>query len=90
VVCPHGIPPQVALQARADALAMATKQPGTVAEMGWWACFPEDSGTPRKSQYVVGFVPQPSSGALNKHKLEIKVASKSSGTLVDGKRTAIY
>jgi hypothetical protein len=42
------------------------------------------------SQYVVGFVPQPSSDAPRGHKLEIKLASKSSGQLTGGKRQAIY
>ena len=41
------------------------------------------------SQYVVGFAPS-SSETPKQHKLEIKLASKSSGTLEGGKRRAIY
>jgi len=42
-----------------------------------------------RSQYNVGFVP-PSSRAAREHKLEIRLASKSSGKLIGGKRRAIY
>jgi hypothetical protein len=42
------------------------------------------------SQYTVGFVPPPSSGTPREHKLEIKLASKSSGQLIGGKRQTIY
>jgi hypothetical protein len=42
------------------------------------------------SQYTVGFVPRPPSGARQEHKLEIKLASKSSGQLIGGKKQAIY
>lgn len=42
------------------------------------------------SQYVVGFVPQSASGKPREHKLEIKLASKSSNTLEGGKRRATY
>lgn len=41
-------------------------------------------------QYLVGFVPQPSSGAPKEHKLEIKLVSKSSGELMGGKRGTVY
>jgi hypothetical protein len=42
------------------------------------------------SQYVAGFVPQPLSGRPREHKLEIRLASKSSGKLLGGRRKAIY
>jgi hypothetical protein len=42
------------------------------------------------SQYTVGFVPPPSSGALREHKLEIKLVSKSIGQLLGGKRQTSY
>ncbi|MGA7241230.1 MAG: hypothetical protein WBY44_36445 [Bryobacteraceae bacterium] len=42
------------------------------------------------SEYVVGFVPPASSGTSRQHRLEIKLASKSSGSLEGGKRRAIY
>jgi hypothetical protein len=42
------------------------------------------------SQYAVGFVPQPPFGAPREHKLEIKLASKSSGQLIGGKRQTTY
>jgi hypothetical protein len=42
------------------------------------------------SQYVVGFVPHASFGTPRDHKLEIKLASKSSGQLIGGKRQATY
>ena len=42
------------------------------------------------SQYVVGFVPPSASGTPREHKLEIKLASKSSGALEGGKRRATY
>ena len=42
------------------------------------------------SQYVVGFVPGPAEGKLKQHKLEIKLASKSSGSLEGGNRRATY
>jgi hypothetical protein len=41
------------------------------------------------SSYSVGFVPPPTD-APRKHKLEVKLAPKSSGKLSDGKRSAIY
>jgi len=42
------------------------------------------------SQYVVGFVPKASAGTPREHKLEIKLASKSSGELTGGKRKTVY
>jgi hypothetical protein len=42
-----------------------------------------------QSQYLVGFVP-PSSESPKQHKLEIRLAAKTSGTISSGKRTAIY
>jgi hypothetical protein len=42
------------------------------------------------SQYSVGFVPQTSSGPPRKHKLEIRLASKSRGKLTGGKSSAVY
>ncbi len=42
------------------------------------------------SQYVVGFMPQSAAGTPREHKLEIKLASKSSGALEGGKRRATY
>lgn len=42
------------------------------------------------SQYVVGFAPHASSDAPKEHKLEIKLASKSSGELTGGKRRTLY
>jgi hypothetical protein len=41
------------------------------------------------SNYTVGFVPSPS-GDPREHKLEVKLAPKSSGKVTDGKRIAIY
>jgi hypothetical protein len=41
------------------------------------------------SSYTLWFAPS-ASGAPRKHNLEVKLASKSSGKLVDGKRSAIY
>jgi hypothetical protein len=41
------------------------------------------------SSYTVGFVPSPG-GAPRVHKLEVKLAPKSSGTLTEGKRIAAY
>ena len=41
------------------------------------------------SNYTVGFVPSPSS-APHEHKLEVKLASKSSGKITEGKRSAEY
>jgi hypothetical protein len=41
------------------------------------------------SQYVVGFAP-PASGQQRKHRLEIKLKSKSTGKLRGGDRTAVY
>jgi hypothetical protein len=41
------------------------------------------------SNYTVGFVP-PASGAPRQHKLEVKLALKSSGKVTDGKRNATY
>jgi hypothetical protein len=41
------------------------------------------------SQYVVGFAP-PASGQERKHRLEIKLKSKSTGKLKGGDRTALY
>lgn len=42
------------------------------------------------SQYVVGFVPSSESGTPREHRLEIKLASKSSGALEGGMRRAAY
>jgi hypothetical protein len=42
------------------------------------------------SQYVLGFVPPPSTRAPQEHKLEIKLVSKSGRQLNGGKRQAIY
>jgi len=41
------------------------------------------------SNYTVGFVPSPS-GAPREHKLEVKLAPKSSGKVMEGKRSATY
>jgi hypothetical protein len=41
------------------------------------------------STYTVGFVPPPS-GAPREHKLEVKLAPKSSGKVTEGKRIAAY
>ena len=41
------------------------------------------------SNYTVGFVPSPS-GAPREHKLEVKLAPKSSGKVTEGKRSATY
>ncbi|HKE27422.1 MAG TPA: hypothetical protein VKB88_33940 [Bryobacteraceae bacterium] len=41
------------------------------------------------SMYTVGFVPSPS-GAPRQHQLEVKLASKSSGKVTEGKRSATY
>ena len=41
------------------------------------------------SQYVVAFAP-PSSGRQRKHRLEIRLKSKSTGKLIGGQRTAAY
>ena len=41
------------------------------------------------SQYIVGFVPS-SEGAAQEHRLEVKLVSKSSGSLDGGKRRATY
>jgi hypothetical protein len=41
------------------------------------------------SQYVVGFAP-PASGRQTKHKLEIRLQSKSSGKLRGGQKTTVY
>jgi hypothetical protein len=41
------------------------------------------------SNYTVGFVPSPS-GAPREHKLEVKLAPKSSGKVTEGKRSAVY
>jgi hypothetical protein len=41
------------------------------------------------STYTVGFVPSPS-GTAREHKLEVKLAAKSSGKVTDGKRSAAY
>ena len=42
-----------------------------------------------QSQYLVGFAP-PSSPSSKQHKLEVRLAPKTSGTISSGKRTAIY
>jgi len=42
-----------------------------------------------RSSYTVGFVPSPS-GSPREHKLEVKLAPKSSGKVAEGKRSAIY
>jgi VWFA-related protein len=42
-----------------------------------------------QSQYLVGFVP-PSSALPKPHKLEVRLAAKTTGTISSGKRTAIY
>ena len=41
------------------------------------------------SDYIVGFVPSPSDSP-REHKLEVKLAPKSSGKVTDGKRSATY
>jgi hypothetical protein len=41
------------------------------------------------TSYTVWFAPSPS-GSPRKHKLEVKLAPKSSGKLADGKRNAVY
>ena len=41
------------------------------------------------STYTVGFVPS-SSGTPREHKLEVKLAAKSSGKVTEGKRNAAY
>lgn len=42
------------------------------------------------SQYVVGFVPESAAGKPKEHKLEIRLTSKSSGTIEGGMRRATY
>ena len=42
------------------------------------------------AEYVVGFAPQSGDGAPREHKLQIKLAVKSSGTLEGGMRRAVY
>ena len=42
------------------------------------------------AQYVVGFAPTPSEGAGRQHQLEIRLSSKSAGTVEGGKRRAFY
>ena len=42
------------------------------------------------AQYVVGFVPSSAGGTSKEHRLEVRLKSKSSGTLEGGKRRAIY
>jgi hypothetical protein len=42
------------------------------------------------AEYVVGFVPVVSGGAPRAHKLEIRLRSKESGSVIGGKRTAVY
>jgi hypothetical protein len=42
------------------------------------------------TQYMVGFVPQSTSPQPRQHKLEIRLASKSVGKLLGGKRTVAY
>jgi hypothetical protein len=42
------------------------------------------------AQYVVGFVPAPSEDAARQHRLEIRLSSKSVGTIQGGKRRAVY
>ena len=42
------------------------------------------------SQYVVGFVPASGDGAARQHQLEIRLSSKSVGTIEGGKRRAVY
>jgi len=41
------------------------------------------------SSYTVWFAPSPSASP-RKHKLEVKLAPKSSGKVIDGKRSATY
>jgi hypothetical protein len=41
------------------------------------------------AQYVIGFVPDPNASS-QRHKLEVKVATKSTGSVEGGKRTAVY
>lgn len=41
------------------------------------------------SSYTVGFVPSPS-GTPREHKLEVRLAPKSSGKVIEGKRSATY
>jgi hypothetical protein len=42
------------------------------------------------SQYTVGFTPQSSAGQAREHKLEVRLAAKSSGKVSGGKRKVIY
>ncbi len=42
------------------------------------------------SQYTVGFTPQSSAGQAREHKLEVKLAAKSTGKVSGGKRKVIY
>jgi hypothetical protein len=42
------------------------------------------------AQYVVGFVPAPGEDAARQHQLEIRLSSKSAGTIQGGKRRALY
>jgi hypothetical protein len=42
-----------------------------------------------RSNYTVGFVPSPS-GAPREHKLEVKLATQSSGKVTEGQRSATY
>jgi hypothetical protein len=41
------------------------------------------------AQYVVGFVPESDEG-VRQHQLEIRLSSKSAGTIEGGKRRAVY
>jgi hypothetical protein len=50
----------------------------------------EDVKSAGLSQYVVGFVPSSDGGTGKEHDLQIRLASKSSGTLEGGKRRAVY
>jgi hypothetical protein len=43
-----------------------------------------------RSQYTVGFAPPSSGGQAREHKLEIKLAAKSTGKVSGGKRKVIY
>jgi hypothetical protein len=42
------------------------------------------------AQYVVGFVPASGEDAARQHHLEIRLVSKSAGTIEGGKRRAVY
>jgi len=42
------------------------------------------------SEYVVGFIPTATAGTPRQHKLQIKLASKASGSLEGGNRRAVY